>query len=76
MNRLALVLLALPALGILASALFGRSVTAHAGVGAVQGPIYGLLVSTGTWLAAWRHIRRQEERSRAAKPGPGPSPER
>jgi hypothetical protein len=67
MNRLALVLLALPALGVLASAYLGRGVPTRGGAGALQGPIYGLLVSTGTWVVAWQHIRRQEERARAAQ---------
>ncbi len=65
MNRLALVLLALPALGILAAAVHGRGAPLQGG--ALQGPIYGLLVSTGVWVTAWRHIRRQEERSREAE---------
>lgn len=65
MNRLALVLLALPTLGILAAAIHGGGAPLRAG--AVQGTMYGLLVSTGTWVVAWRHIRRQEERSRAER---------
>ena len=76
MNRLALVLLALPALGILASAFLGRGAPMRGGAVAVQGPIYGLLVSAGTWVAAGRHIRRQEERSRAAERPSDSSPER
>ncbi len=69
LNRVGLVLLALPVVGILVPVVDGARHLRPPppGVG------FGLLMSASVWVAAWRSIQRREERARAlARPAARP----